>query len=101
MTIGPTGQRTSPARPLYLAPEVFSGAAATVQSDVYSVGVLLFHLVTGAYPVKGRTLAELRDAHRQRRRVWLRDARPDLSDTFSQTVECALATDPAERYSYG
>ena len=85
--------------PLYLAPEVLSGSPATVQSDVYSLGVLLFHLVTGAYPVNGRTIAELRDAHRQRRPMWLRDARPDLSDTFVQQVECALSTDPAERYS--
>jgi serine/threonine protein kinase len=37
--------------PLYLAPEIFRGQRASVQSDVYSVGVLLFYLVTGAYPV--------------------------------------------------
>ena len=41
--------------PLYLAPEVFEGAPATARSDIYSVGVLLYHLVSGSHPVKGRT----------------------------------------------
>ena len=45
--------------PLYLAPEVLDGAAATVQSDLYSLGVLLFHLATGSFPVTGTSLAEL------------------------------------------
>ena len=52
--------------PLYVAPEVLGGAPATAESDIYSVGVLLFHLVTGSYPVKGRTAADLREAHGQR-----------------------------------
>jgi hypothetical protein len=34
--------------PLYLAPEIFEGAEATIRSDVYGTGVLLFHLLTGA-----------------------------------------------------
>ena len=40
--------------PLYLAPELFAGEPATVQSDVYSLGVLLYHLLTGTYPVTGK-----------------------------------------------
>ncbi len=39
--------------PLYLAPEIFRGAHATVRTDVYSIGVLLYHLLTGTYPVAG------------------------------------------------
>ena len=50
--------------PLYLAPEVLDGAAATPRSDVYSVGVLVFHLATGTFPIDGRTVGELRSAHR-------------------------------------
>ena len=45
--------------PLYMAPEVLTGEAATPGSDVYSVGVLVYHLVTGEYPVTGRTLDDL------------------------------------------
>src|SRR5262245_19271438 len=84
--------------PLYLAPEVFAGRTATTRSDIYSVGVLLFHLATGSYPVKGRTVGDLRDGHAAGRRTWLRDERPDLPDRFVQAVERALAVEPDERY---
>jgi len=85
--------------PLYLAPEVFRGAPRTVASDVYSLGVLLFYLVTGTYPVDGATLTELGRRHDQpgARRL-LRDVRPDLPVNFIRVVEQALADDPQARY---
>jgi TolB-like protein/Tfp pilus assembly protein PilF len=49
--------------PLYLAPEVLLGQPATKRSDLYSLGVVLFHLVTGSYPVRGRTVREIRKVH--------------------------------------
>jgi serine/threonine-protein kinase len=86
--------------PLYLAPEVFRGAPRTVASDVYSLGVLLFYLVTGTYPVDGATSTEVGRRHDQpgTRRL-LRDVRPDLPDNFIRVVEQALADDPQARYS--
>jgi serine/threonine protein kinase/Tol biopolymer transport system component len=84
--------------PLYLAPEVFAGGAATVRSDLYSLGVLLYHLVTSSYPVRGSTTEEIRAAHGERRRMWLRDERPDLPDKFVRVIERALEFDPDERY---
>ncbi len=85
--------------PLYLAPEVFDGRSRTKAADVYSLGVLLFHLVTGTYPVSGRTREEVEAAHRAGRRTRLRDVRPDLPPDFVNTVEQALASDPTERYA--
>ena len=49
--------------PLYLAPELFHGQVATRASDVYSLGVLLYHLLTKAFPVEGRTISDVRVAH--------------------------------------
>ena len=58
--------------PLYLAPEVLQGQPATVRSDLYSLGVVLYHLVTGSYPVRGRTVREIREAHEHaERNRWL------------------------------
>lgn len=85
--------------PLYLAPEVWEGEAATPQADVYSLGVLLFFLVSGAYPVQAQTPSEIRDAHRQDRRVRLTALRPDLPGTFVAAVERALSKRPGDRYA--
>ncbi len=84
--------------PLYLAPEVFAGSRRTKATDVYSLGVLLFRLVTKRYPVEGETRADVEDAHRQHTRTHLRDLRPDLLDEFVTIVERALDPDPRKRY---
>ncbi len=85
--------------PLYVAPEVFEGQPRTKRSEIYSLGVLLYHLVTDAYPVEGKTRAELERAHRNGERKFLRDARPDLPDDFVYAVERALSVNPQERYA--
>ena len=60
--------------PLYVAPELLAGAPASVRSDIYSLGVLLHYMVTGAYPVSAASVAELRAAHEIRRRTDAKDA---------------------------
>jgi serine/threonine-protein kinase len=85
--------------PLYVAPEVFEGQPRTKRSEIYSLGVLLYHLVTDAYPVEGKTRAELERAHRNGERKFLRDTRPDLPDAFVYAVERALSVNPQERYA--
>ena len=84
--------------PAYLAPEVFQHAPATPQRDVYSLGALLFHLATGSYPIRGRTIREIREAHANGARARLRDARPDLPEPLSAAVDTALEPDPARRF---
>ena len=84
--------------PLYLAPEVFDGQPQSKVTDTYSLGVLLYHLVTNTYPVKGQTQAEVEEAHRRNERTNLRDARPDLPQSFVALVERAVSRDPRERF---
>jgi len=84
--------------PVYLPPEVLGGAPPSPASDVYNVGVMLFHLVTGQYPVTGRTLDDVREAHATGRRQLLRDVRPDLPEAFVAVVERAIAADPRVRF---
>jgi len=85
--------------PLYLPPEVFQGQPATIQSDIYGLSVSLFHLVTGSYPIIGRSMEEIREAHLQGRRRLLRDLRPDLPEAFIDAVEVGIRADPAQRYA--
>jgi eukaryotic-like serine/threonine-protein kinase len=84
--------------PLYLAPELLTGSQATIASDIYSLGVVLYHLVTLAFPVAADSLEGAEEAHRERRGVPLPDRRPDLSPAFVYVVSRALARDPNERY---
>jgi hypothetical protein len=85
--------------PVYLAPEVLNEQPRSTASDIYSLGVLLFHLVTNDYPVYAHDRDAFVEAHRTGSRKRLRDIRPDLPDGFIQVVERATAGDPRERFA--
>lgn len=85
--------------PLYLAPEILEGEDTSVRSDLYSLGVLLYHLVTGSFPVRGQSLDDLRQAHRRGEAALLRDVRPDLPEGFVRIVERALERSTVHRYA--
>jgi eukaryotic-like serine/threonine-protein kinase len=108
MDLGASLDTTDPSRmaharatgtPLYMAPELFEGGASTVQSDVYSLGVLLYFLVTGRYPVEADSYDGLRQAHATGATVALAERRLDLPAAFVRTVERALSVDPARRFA--
>ena len=84
--------------PVYAAPEIFTGAPAMIASDVYSVGVVLYHLVTMQYPVEGETIYEIASAHERKDVTPLSDRRPELPESFTRVVERALESDRARRY---
>jgi hypothetical protein len=85
--------------PLYMAPEVLAGAPASVQSDVYGLGVLLYYLVTCTYPVTAPDLAALRAAHGAGRRRPIGPGDGDVPSAARAAIDRALATDPAERFA--
>ena len=84
--------------PLYLAPELFEGAEATARSDIYSTGILLFHLRTGSYPVMGASVGELRAAHASRQRLSLEARDPAVSRSLASTIGRAIDPDPSRRF---
>jgi serine/threonine-protein kinase len=84
--------------PLYLAPEIFQGAPASARTDLYGLGVLLYHLVTGTYPVRADSIDALQEAHAKGQAVRLRDARADLPTAFVTVFDRAIAPDADKRY---
>src|SRR5262245_16651438 len=93
-----TGRTHVEGTPIYMAPELLEGAAPSPESDVYALGVLLFYLATGDYPVRAQTLAELREAVRRGDRRLLDDLRPDLPAGLSHVIHKAIARVPADRF---
>ena len=84
--------------PRYMAPELFqSGAAATKATDLYSFGVLLYFLVSGKFPVDGKTLGELRIAHKENRPRSLGEVCRGLPAGFTELVSKTIDPDPALR----
>jgi hypothetical protein len=95
----PTPQDGPLGTPVALSPERLRGGPPDASSDLYALGVLLYRLVSGRYPVTARTIEELRSKHDRRERRPLRDARPDLPAAFVRVVERTLAHDAADRFA--
>jgi serine/threonine protein kinase/Tol biopolymer transport system component len=98
---GVEGRETRPrlaGTPAYLAPEVLFGGAPSKASEVYSLGVLLFHLATGKFPVEGTNLSSLEHAHRQTGPVSLALVRQDFPRALCTAIDRALAPEPQSRF---
>lgn len=95
---GPERECELAGTPLYMAPEVLRGDPASVSSDIYSLGVLLSYLATGSFPVRGRWLGELREAHQQCRRVLVSEARSSVPKQLAAVIDRAADPDPTRRY---
>jgi serine/threonine protein kinase len=83
--------------PLYLAPELLAGRPPTVSTDIYSVGVVLFYLLTSTYPVRGETLSDLYVAHQDRPTSDVRQLRSDVPRALALAIARALDPDPSGR----
>jgi serine/threonine protein kinase len=79
----------------YLAPEVLRGERATVSSDIWSLGILLFEIATGHLPFQGRTTFELAAAVMASDPVWAPRAIPDQ---IARVIGCCLEKKACDRY---
>ncbi len=86
---------------LYLAPELIDGRPASVSTDVYAFGCLLFECLTGRPPFSGRTEAEIGYAHLVEPPPDARDRRPDVPGDVALALLSALAKDPSVRPTTG
>jgi beta-lactam-binding protein with PASTA domain len=82
----------------YLSPEQARGAPVDQRSDVYSVGVVLYELLTGRLPFTGETPLEIAMKHLSEVPKAPSELRPEISADLDMIVLRALAKDPADRY---
>ncbi len=82
----------------YLSPEQSRGEEATGISDVYSLGVVTYQLLTGRLPYEGNSLAELAIRRENERPLPPSSYEPDVSPELSASVLRALENEPEDRY---
>lgn len=82
----------------YFSPEQAQGEMATVSSDLYSVGVVLYEMLTGKVPFDGETPVAIALQHVQARPRPLREINPDASPSVEAVVMKALEKAPVNRY---
>ncbi|SFF63136.1 Cyclic nucleotide-binding domain-containing protein [Fontimonas thermophila] len=87
--------------PLYMSPEQVRRAPLGPQSDLYSLGAVLFQLLTGTPPFANAPIPELFRAIRHDPAPRVRSLRPDLPEALSEIVARLLLKDPAQRFQSG
>jgi hypothetical protein len=85
--------------PLYMSPEQLKGEPATGRSDIFSIGVTFYQLLTGELPFKGDSLANLSYQIVQGKFRPIEEVSPGLPDSARRIVNKALQKNPANRYA--
>ena len=82
----------------YMSPEQIQGAAVDARSDVFSLGVLFYHMMADQVPFRGEHEAAVHYSVQNEAPVPIRQYRPDLAPGFVSIIERAIEKRPADRY---
>jgi serine/threonine-protein kinase len=82
----------------YFSPEQAEGIGVDARSDIYSLGVVLFEMVTGRPPFTGDTPVAVASKHVRDRPPAPREINPSIPPTFEAIILKAMSKDPAHRY---
>jgi eukaryotic-like serine/threonine-protein kinase len=83
----------------YAAPEIYEGTYASPRSDVYSTGVVLYQLIAGENPFRGKDTPDIVRKVLQVMPPPLAAAREDVPDELDEVLARAIAKKPADRYA--
>jgi len=84
--------------PLYMSPEQVEGQPTDPRSDLYSLGVTAYHMLSGRAPFEGETALAIAVQHLRSEPVRLESRRPDLPEGLCRIVHKLLAKNKKERY---
>ncbi|MDH4417291.1 MAG: serine/threonine-protein kinase [Acidovorax sp.] len=87
--------------PSFMSPEQLAGKKVDGRSDLYSLGISLFQLLTGTLPLRGASMTELMHKIASVDAPDIRELRPDLSTAVARVVALALQKRPEARYQTG
>jgi serine/threonine protein kinase len=95
---GITGSGVMIGTPEYMSPEQAGGKELDESSDLYSLGVILFEMVTGQLPFEGETPLSIAIKHKSEAPPDPGEVNPHISDTLRGLILRCLAKDPQKRY---
>jgi serine/threonine protein kinase len=84
--------------PVYASPEQVKGESLDERTDLYSLGVVIFEMVTGRRPFNADTAKEMIKMHLETAPPSPLDLRPELPSDFSELILRCLAKDPSDRF---
>jgi serine/threonine protein kinase len=87
--------------PSFMSPEQLAGKKVDGRADLYSLGVMLFQLLTGVLPFKGDSMAALMFKIANEAPPDVRELRPELPPVLAEVVGRALAKSPEQRFPSG
>ena len=83
----------------YLPPEQASGNGSTLQSDIYSMGILMYELLCGHLPYRGDNAVEIALKHLKEPLPSIREYLPNLPQSVENVILKATAKNPKNRYA--
>jgi serine/threonine protein kinase len=85
--------------PAYMAPEQLAGGPIDHRTDLFAAGVILFEMLSGVKPFRGKSITEIMSLMEERGPEDLRALNPAVPEALQRVIRKAVAFDPTQRYA--